>query len=280
MTFRRRALHGDNLNRLLFECHFGFAALISNIKERGHMSKTDIIKPYKEEYTYSYASGAYGTYELLDARPEQVRKVLIHPSFARQAELQEQCRKAGIPTLISESAFLRINQKENSYVLGVFEKFSCELDGRKPHIVLVNPADMGNLGTIIRTMVGFNMTNLAIITPAADIYNPKTIRASMGALFRLEFERFASFQAYRERFPDHAYYPFMLDGKEPPDETAVRLDHPYALIFGNEATGLDPAFSGIGTAVKIPQSEWVDSLNVSIAFGIGAYIFAKKSGLI
>ena len=57
-----------------------------------------------------------------------------------------------------------------------------ELDDAN-HVVLVNPGDMGNMGTIIRTMLGFNYSNLAIIKPGVDVFDPRVIRASMGALF-------------------------------------------------------------------------------------------------
>ena len=49
---------------------------------------------------------------------------------------------------------------------------------------------MGNLGTIMRTMVGFGMEDLAIIRPGVDAYDPKVIRASMGSIFHLRFAYF------------------------------------------------------------------------------------------
>lgn len=55
------------------------------------------------------------------------------------------------------------------------------------HVVLVNPGILGNMGTIIRTMLGFNYTNLAIIRPG-DVFDPRVVRASMGALFNINFE--------------------------------------------------------------------------------------------
>ena len=54
----------------------------------------------------------------------------------------------------------------------------------------------------------------------------------------------------------------------------------YSLIFGNEAMGLPEYFSELGTSVKIPQSEWVDSLNISVAVGIGVFLFGSANGQI
>ena len=71
--------------------------------------------------------------------------------------------------------------------MGVFKKHESVLAMDRPHVVLVNPSDMGNLGTIIRTAVGFGLPDLAIIRPGAAICHPKTVRASMASLFRLNF---------------------------------------------------------------------------------------------
>ena len=244
------------------------------------MSKADIIKPYKKEHEISYVSGAYATIEILKIKPGLVRRVFIHSAYTGRRGLEEKCNKIGIPVVFGDAAFRRVNQKENAYVLAVFGKYACTLDPGRPHIVLANPADMGNLGTILRTMAGFNLTNLAIITPAADIFDPKTIRASMGALFHISFELFGTFDAYRRKYPCHLCYPFMLNGAELPGVLARNCSPLFSLIFGNEATGLGPEYASAGSAVRIPQSAAVDSLNVSVAAGIGMYAFAGKYHLI
>jgi len=244
------------------------------------MSKAEIVKPYKKEHGTSYTSGAYATLELLEARPELVRKVFLHSACAHSHQLLEKCGEHNLPAVWSDEAFRRVNQKENAYVLGIFDKYTSALRPDKAHVVLVHPADMGNLGTILRTAVGLNLSDLAVIAPAADIFHPKTVRASMGALFRLRFAVFGSFADYRAAYPDHAAYPFMLDGQELPEVLRRAAGPLFALIFGNEATGLPGEFASVGTAVKIPQSPLVDSLNVSVAVGIGAYAFAGKFGLV
>lgn len=217
---------------------------------------------------------------MLKANPHVVRAVYIHTKYTGTADISGLCQDKGIPVLFDDRAFERINQKENSYVLGVFSKYFCQLIPNRPHIVLVNPSDMGNLGTIIRTMAGLNMLDLAMVTPAADIFHPKTVRASMGALFNIRFQSFASFGAYKDAFPDHVCFPFAPEGE-------ILLSHGncpqtplFALLFGNEASGLPDQCKSAGMRVKIPQSELVDSLNLSIAAGIGMFIFADKNGLI
>jgi len=240
----------------------------------------DIIFPYKKERETSYAPGAFATIELVRTRPRLLRKVYIRPSFAEKNSLLGECANLGIPTLVGEEAFRRVRQKENEYVIGVFKKYEDRLDPGRAHMVLVSPMDMGNLGTVIRTTAGLNITDLAVISAAADVFHPKTVRASMGALFRVNCAAFDSFEEYRAAFPAHACYPFMLGGEALPQVLAREQNPLFSLIFGNEARGLPPGYAAIGRAVRIPQSPLVDSLNLSVAAGIGAYAFAAKYGLV
>lgn len=232
-----------------------------------------IIKPYKKDFDYSYTSGAYATIEMIKAKPDIIEAVYIHSSFCKTDRLVALCQSAGVEVRRSDRVFSQINQKENSYVLGVFGKFSCQISPDLHHVALVNPADMGNLGTIIRALVGFGIRDLAIITPAADIWNPKTIRASMGALFHMRFRHFGSMEQYMSGFPTHQIYAFMPDGRQELRPDSIPRDKPCCLVFGNEANGLDPSFHHLGTSVKIPQSPLIDSLNLSVAVAVGAYVF-------
>jgi TrmH family RNA methyltransferase len=234
------------------------------------------IKPYKKDADYSYTLGAFPTYELIKTRPNQVRKVLVDTSFTDQEKLKKICDENNIPLEYNNKLIAKLSDKENCYVAGVFNKYNCELRSDKPHIVLVNPSNMGNLGTILRTAVGFGIYDIAIILPGADIYNPKTVRSSMGALFKLNFCQYQSFTEYQQQFSQHEIFTFMLNG----ENTLTLKDCPkvelFSLVFGNEATGLDNSFLKVGTSIFIPQSPDVDSLNLTIAVGIGAYVFTNQ----
>jgi len=234
------------------------------------------IKPYKKEVDYSYTLGAFPTYELIKARPEQVRKVLVDTSFTDKDNLKKLCEENKIPMEFNNKLISKISDKENCYVAGIFEKYNCELHMDKPHLVLVNPSNMGNLGTIIRTAVGFGIYDLAVILPGADIFNPKTVRSSMGALFKLRFHQYQNFEKYQEQFSSHEIFTFMLNGENTLTLQECPKSNLYSLVFGNEATGLDDSFLKVGTSIFIPQSPDVDSLNLTIAVGIGIYVFANQ----
>ncbi len=235
-------------------------------------------KRYNDKAEYSYCFGPFPTFELIENRPQEAIEVLYHSqtSEAIREKLQRICQDQGIPCEQNDKVIQRIRDKENCLVIGVFKKHESVLSMDRPHVVLVNPSDMGNLGTIIRTAVGFGIPDLAIIRPGAAICHPKTVRASMGSLFRLNFQYFDSFAEYKRAYgEDRKMYPFMLKGSVGLDQLQRDEGELYSLIFGNEATGLPDEFLGEGQSVRIRHTDNIDSLNLSLAAGIAIYEFTK-----
>lgn len=231
------------------------------------------IKPYKKGFEYSYTLGAFPTIELINSKPSSVLGVYIHSTFTDRENLEQLCKKNNIPILSGDKTIAKVSDKENVFVVGVFQKFTCELAADKSHIVLVNPSNMGNLGTILRTAVGFGIYDVAFISPGADVFNPKVIRSSMGALFRLRHQYFDSFEDYRRAYSKQEVFTFMLNGENQLTVSNCPKPELFSLVFGNEATGLDDSYLNEGTSIIIPQSPDVDSLNLTIAVGIGTYMF-------
>ena len=159
----------------------------------------------------------------------------------------------------------------------VFRKYDAELNPDRPHFVLCQITDGGNLGTALRACLGFGIKDVAIIRPAVDAFDPHVLRASMGAFYRMNVRTFNNFEEYRALFPEHSLFPFMLDGAKPLDEVAGSHPEKYALVFGNEQTGLPAHFASLGQSVIIPQSNEIDSLNLAVAVSIGAYAFTRPA---
>jgi TrmH family RNA methyltransferase len=229
------------------------------------------LKRYKKDFEHSYAFGVFPTLELLKHRLGDVLGVIIHPRGAKNSgvlKIQEICQNNAIPFEFQEKSFPRIGARENDYAVGVLKKTDPGLDASANHVILVNPSGMGNLGTIIRTMLGFGFHDLAIIEPAADIFHPDVVRASMGALFQLRFERFGDFAAYQETQP-RILYLLMTDGETPlPD---AKFEPAFGLVFGPENAGLPADFHHLGNSICIPQSQNIDSLNLAISVGVTLY---------
>jgi RNA methyltransferase, TrmH family len=232
------------------------------------------LKKYTRDASYSYTFGVFPTLELLRHQSKYAEQVLLHSAGERNEgvdKIRALCGKH-IPVIRDDKLVERLSPKENTYAIGVFKKYPCSLDAQANHVVLVNPGDMGNLGTTLRTLLGFGLNNLALIKPAVDIYDPRVIRASMGAVFQVNFAYYDSFNHYHAAFGHHVY-PFMTDGTLSIHETVFQ--QPFALVFGSESSGLSPDYLGVGTSVTIPQRPTIDSFNLSVAIGIAVYEATK-----
>lgn len=234
------------------------------------------IKTYKKDAEYSYTLGAFPTIELLKTRPSEVLEVYVHSTFTDTETIEKLTKPYGIPVYRQDKIINKLSDKENCFVVGILKKYQDTLQKDKSHVVLVNPSNMGNMGTIIRTAIGFGIKNLAIISPGVDVFHPKTIRASMGALFRINCQYFKSFEEYESAYPDHEVFCFMLNAKRQLTVDTCPKPELFSLVFGNEATGLDDSYLQKGTSIIIPQSEEVDSLNITIAAGVGMYLFTQR----
>lgn len=234
------------------------------------------MKAYQKESNESYTLGVFPTIELLEHGTKHVKRVILSSKSDKNkgvVKIREICLKHHIDIEVNDKTIQKLSKKENCYAIGVFEKYEMRLNDTKNHVVLVNPGDMGNLGTIIRTMLGFGIDDLAIIRPGVDIFDPKAIRAGMGAMFQIRFQYFDSFEDYLRCHPDHHIYCLMLKGAKSIHH--IEKNAPYSLVFGNESSGLPDEFLNYGKSVLIPHTKRIDSLNLSMALGITLYEFTK-----
>jgi len=239
-------------------------------------------KRYRKEEDYSYTLGLYPTIELLKFHPNEVLEILVHSKFSSDEGLRllKSTVEGGsvvdrISALNNDLLIESLSPKENCFVVGVFKKYKSSLSDSTDHLVLHNPSNAGNLGTIMRSMLAFGMNDLVLIKPATDIFNPEVVRASMGALFSLNFSYFSSVDDYIKAFPGQNLYLFMTDGSDTLENVAFHK--PFSLIFGNESSGLPDSFKELGKSVKIEQSDKVDSLNLAVSVGIVLHVIFTRN---
>jgi TrmH family RNA methyltransferase len=236
-----------------------------------------MVKKYKRDSEVSYTLGTTLTFELLYNKPNVVKKIYIHPSLKKDEtyeKLISLCHKNHIDYEEAIKPFNILSEKDNCYVIGEFSKYLDKVEDTN-HVVLVNPSDAGNLGTIMRSSLGFGLSNLIIIEPAVDNFNPKVIRSSMGARFSINVETFSSFDEYIKKYPNRNIYTLMLQASVNLSELETKQGN-YSIVFGNEATGLPREFLNIGTPVIIKHSNKIDCLNLPIAVSITLYEFTKE----
>ncbi len=228
---------------------------------------------YDRNGDYSYSLGAFPTIELIKNRPEDVVSVALSSRLRMTDELAAVLDRVAPLVVTDDRSVDRVSKKGNVFVAGKFRKRYVPFSGVS-HVALVRPSDAGNLGTIMRTMLGFGIRNLAIVGPdPVDEYDPRTVRASMGAVFSLNIEKHPDFSSYEKAHGERRFM-FML-GASASLSDVCPCEGPFALVFGNEATGLPGELADRGTPVVIRHSRDIDSLNLPQAAGIALYEFTK-----
>jgi RNA methyltransferase, TrmH family len=134
-------------------------------------------------------------------------------------------------------------------------------------VVLDALQDPGNVGTVVRTALAFGAAGVVALPGTAELANPKTLRATMGACFRIPLAAApeAEVAAWLARH-GVTVVAAAMDG-EPFDPAG--LPRPLALVLGNEGAGARSALAaGAARRVTIPVAAGVESLNVAVAAGI------------
>ncbi|MCM1056880.1 MAG: RNA methyltransferase [Firmicutes bacterium] len=139
-------------------------------------------------------------------------------------------------------------------------------------VVLEKLQDPGNLGTIIRTGEGAGITGVIMDRQTVDLFNPKTIRATMGSVFRVPFLYTDSLQEMLVRLRERGIhiYAAHLDGRRYYE--SFSFCGGTAFLIGNEGNGLSRELTEQAeAAVKIPMEGRVESLNAAVAASLLMY---------
>ena len=233
------------------------------------------VQKYKKDLQFTYALGASLVIEAL--KNNSVLEVYIKSTCTISDSIEKIiniCKENNIPLINNDKPFNVLTNKNNCFIIAKVKKEEKPLTNHN-HIILVNPSDSGNLGTIIRTSLGFGFKDIAIIKDAVDAFDPKVVRASMGAIFNVNIKYFDKIDDYLNEFNSHTLYSFMLNAKTKlKDVQSVK--EPYSLVFGNEASGLPLEYLDFTNSIIIPKTNEIDSFNLPIAASIAMYKFTEK----
>lgn len=170
-----------------------------------------------------------------------------------------------ISSLHNSSAFLAVCKYENK-----------EIDLNKDIVVLDKIQDPGNLGTIIRNSLAFNYQNIILGNDCVDIYNPKTIQASQGAIFSINYK-------YTDLLDELLFLKekeYLIIGSalenSSPLKSNIEIKNKKVLMFGNEGQGIKKELLELTDECYCIEISNIDSLNVSSASAIFFYQFSTK----
>ncbi len=212
-----------------------------------------------------------------EAPVDQVERIYLSESFAAKPEADAFSRYASVE-ILEDRIFRSVSETQTPQgVMAVVRRSHYSLDevlaGEEPLLmILENIQDPGNLGTILRTGEGAGVTGVVMSADTVDIYNPKTIRSTMGSLYRVPFFCAENLdEVMAELKKRHiAAYAAHLKGTRAYDAPDYRGG--CGFLIGNEGNGLSDHLAAQATEyIRIPMCGQVESLNAGIASAVLMY---------
>ena len=176
--------------------------------------------------------------------------------------------------LVSKELFAHIGDTQSPQgflcVIKTLDK-NCQFDTIKDSgkfLALDNVQDPNNLGAILRTAEAFGVSGVILSDDCCDVYNPKVVRGSMGAVFRLSFMSVNRLSCFFEDNPNLNTYAAVV-GMEADSVTQTDFSEPCAVVIGNEGNGIRPqTLSACRHKITIPMAGRAESLNASVAAAV------------
>ena len=213
-----------------------------------------------------------------DTPPEYLREVFATEEFYKEAPeaVKEKLERAGA-MLVPDALIRKVSDTRTPQgVIAAAAMPDWEMEDlfRENPLILVleNIQDPGNLGTMVRTAEAAGATGILLSADTVDLFNPKTVRSTMSAIFRLPVltagDLLEALDLLKER--GVATFAAHLGG----EKTYDRLSYtgPSAFLIGNEGNGLrEETAMRADTKLLIPMHGRIESLNAAMAAGILLY---------
>jgi len=218
------------------------------LSSAGKNDKPELIALYVTERGYAKLQSEVGLKDLEQAP-------LFHVTDEVMNAMSETESPQGILALCkyTEMTLYKIAQKESKKVAYFWEI-----------------QDPGNSGTVIRTAEAFGFDAVVFSTNSVDVYSPKTVRATVGAIWHIPVVENVPLGEIMDFAQKHGYQTVALDGASEDSLSNLDKSEKMILIFGNEARGL-PEVANLDARVRIPMSGKSESLNVASAAAIALF---------
>lgn len=217
-----------------------------------------------------------------EAPREQVLQVYVSTSFLQEdthRKLLEDCRYEEV----SDAVFKSVSDTQTPQgILAVIRmpEYSFEELLKEEHthlLILEGVQDPGNLGTMLRTGEGAGITGVIMSRTTVDLFNPKTIRSTMGSIYRVPFLVAEDLGETLKQLKDKgvALYAAHLKGTASYD--AFDYTKPCGFLIGNEGNGLTEETAALAdTYIRIPMAGKVESLNAAVSAALLMYECSRQ----
>ena len=235
-------------------------------------------KKYREEYNEFIVEGI-----------KMIQEAINEKAKIKQVIVCEDCKNSGgIPkdllyeiakydcVYVSEKVFTQMTDVSNPQgVMAIIDKSGtgeAEIDFKADlFLVLDNIQDPGNMGTILRTADSINLKQILVSKGTSDVYNPKVVRSTMGAIFRVKVIECETLEKTIKELKKHKINVYATDLKT--DKSIYDVNYKKsAIVIGNEANGVsNEVLEAADLRIKIPMLGKTESLNAAVATSIILY---------
>lgn len=234
-------------------------------------------KKYREEYGEFIVEGIKMIQEAIDEKAI-IKDIIVcddckNQEYFSKEFLYEIAKYNCI--YVTEKVFLQITDVTNPQgILAVIDRKKIDSDinyDSDLFLILDNIQDPGNMGTILRTADSINLKQIIVAKGTADIYNPKVVRSTMGAIFRVKVIEIEDLTKVVKEMKKRKIKVYATDLAT--NSSIYDVDYKKsAIIIGNEANGVSKQLLDLADQkIKIPMIGKTESLNAAVATGIILY---------
>ena len=217
-----------------------------------------------------------------EAPAERISQVYLAESAKKEVYSRYEEKLSGLPCeIVSDEVFGKMSDTVTPQgILCLVRQFSYSIEdmlsGREKKqllfIILEDIQDPGNLGTIFRTAEAAGADGVIMSSHTAEIYNPKTIRSTMGSIYRVPFLYAEDLSSIIKKLREQGVSVYAAHLKGSDYDTGQDYRKSTAFLIGNEAKGLrEETAAGADALIRSPMEGQVESLNAAVASSVLLY---------
>lgn len=235
-------------------------------------------KKYRDEYGEFIVEGFKMIEEAIEEKVK-IKKIIICDDCRLNCSLPQNLMYEVAKfdcVYVTEKVFNNITNVVNHQgIMAIVDKKDIEnakVDYSQDNFLILNDVqDPGNIGTILRTADSLNINQIIVSNKTADVYNPKVVRSTMGAIFRVKVIMVDDLKKEIKNMQNNGIKVYSTDLNT--DESIYTINYEKAaIVIGNEANGVDREIINISDGrIKIPMLGKTESLNAAVATSIILY---------
>lgn len=230
-------------------------------------------KKYRDEYNEYFIEGIKSVTEAIleEASIEQI--IICEELLQKQIDTKDYSVE-----FVSSKVFESITDtKSPQGILAVLKKEYTTSTNQNVIFALDDVQDPGNVGTIIRTLDCAGIKNLIVSKGTADVYNPKVVRSTMGAIYRIHIDECDDLLETLKKMQDDGYKIVVTTLDTENYYEKLDFKEKCVIVIGNESKGIKKEIQDLSDIkVKIPLLGKTESLNAGVAASIIAYEYVRK----